>query len=78
MPPVFIGMFRPRLPPDEVALIRAVGYIEPDVWQHPFHVSETRAWHGYGCREKRGADDMHCELCNEPASLHEGLTVARA
>ena len=78
MPPVqlFIRMFHPRLPPDEVELIRAVGYIEPDVWQRPVHVSDTCAWHGCGCRGKRGADDMHCKLCNEPVLLHEGLAVA--
>ena len=69
-------MFHPRLPPDEAELIRAVGYIEPDVWQRPFHVSDTCAWHGCGCRGRRGADDMHCELCNEPVSLHEGLAAA--
>ena len=64
MPPVqlFIRMFHPRLPPDEVELIRAVGYIEPDVWQRPFHVSDTCAWHGCGCRGKRGADDMHAHF----------------
>ena len=66
MPPVqwFIRMFRPRLPLDEVELMRAVGYTEPDVWQRPFCVSDTCTWHGCGCRGRRGADDMHCELCN--------------
>ena len=64
MPPVqlFIRMFHPCLPPDEVELIRAVGYIEPDVWQRPFHVSDTCAWHGCGCRGKRGADDMRANF----------------
>ena len=41
---LFIRMFHPRLPPDDLALIRAVGYIESDLWHHPFHVPDTMAW----------------------------------
>ena len=66
---LLIRRFHPGLPRDVVELIHAFAFLEPEVWQCPH------------CRERgpmfliRGR--VRYELCNEPASLHEGMLRAR-